>query len=213
MWTLFRAAPGLGIVGALVVAGCGSVGGAPGSGLSSNSAGAGSGTGADAGAGVAEAMVVINEAFTAFNFGDVERWVAMRDPGSQYATDEQRAASLDEATRWTRSQMAAGAQFTKIQCHSHGEGEWPGIADSGRAEGHYVTCDAVLSPDTVGGGGEMEFKWVIAHGDVVAVTSGWCVGTPGSSQAGTVEPVRAAIWTDVRQRAGFTLQTGFPYTP
>lgn len=206
MW-LLKASPAMGIASALVLTGCGSVGGSPEASLRMSSAGPGAR--ADAGAGVAAAMVVINEAYAAFNLGNVERWVAMRDPGSRYGSQAQRNTSIQESTQWTKSLMAAGAQFTKIECRSYGEGEWSGIADGGVAvKGHYVTCDTVVSTAPIEGG-PATFEWVIANDRVAAVT-GWCVGPPGSAQADDVEPARATLWKAARQRVGFTLQNGFP---
>lgn len=210
MWILSKASPRIGIASALVLTGCGGSSGTP---DPSTDLGTSSPAAPGVAAGAAAAMVVVNEAYAAFNFGDVARWVAGREPGSYYASDVQRKVAREESTRWTESQVAAGAQFTGIQCTYQGEGVWPGIADGGMptAEGHYVTCDAVLVPESVEGGGKMTFKWVIAHDEVVAVTSGgsegWCIGLGNDSQANAAVPALPLNW-----RPGVTLQTGFTHT-
>jgi hypothetical protein len=119
------------------------------------------------------AQAVVDQAYAAFNSGDVERWVEMREPGSFFATEEDRAESAAWMSEVAEEQVASGAQFTDIECTSHGEGEWPDVADPGVPTpiGIYITCATILTPETVRGAGRVAFEWVIADDAVVAVMS------------------------------------------
>lgn len=117
------------------------------------------------------AMRVVEEAYAAFNSGDVERWVEVREAGSYFASEEDREESAVWLTGVTEAQVAAGAEFTEIECESLGEGEWSGIADGEVAQGFHITCETVLTPETVEFAGPTVFEWVVADDTVVAVTS------------------------------------------
>ena len=90
----------------------------------------------------------------------------MRSRGGYYGSEADRDADIAEFTQQIEADIAGGAQFTNIQCVSHGYGQWPGVADEGMptAEGYYFTCEAD-NPGT------HVTDWVIADGEVVAATS------------------------------------------
>jgi hypothetical protein len=114
----------------------------------------------------AAALAVIDDAYAAFNSGDAARWAAARSAG-EYESEQARDAELAEATRFFEERIAAGVQFTAIQCVSHGEGRWAGIVDAQAPEvqGYYVTCEHN------DGSGTHVTKWVVADGRIVAAGS------------------------------------------
>lgn len=119
------------------------------------------------------AMAAVMRAYAAFNSGNAQKWVEIRDAGSYYESDADRIAAQASAVTQTQEAINHGAQYTQITCTSHGPGQWSGIAHEGLpvAVGLNITCTTVLTPQTVIGSGPQSFEWVVANGVVVAVTS------------------------------------------
>jgi hypothetical protein len=115
----------------------------------------------------AAALAVIDQAYAAFNSGDAARWAAARSAGGEYESDEARDAELAEATQFFEERIAAGVRFTAIQCVSHGEGQWAGIADAQApaVQGYNFTCEHN------DGSGTHVTKWLVADDKVVAAGS------------------------------------------
>lgn len=112
----------------------------------------------------AAALAVIDEAYAAFNSGDLERWVAARSAGN-YDPDGAGAADPEE-TQMFKERMDAGDQFTAIKCVSHGEGVWPNVDPRvPAAEGYSFSCEHN------DGGGTYVIHWVVADGEIVAAGS------------------------------------------
>ncbi len=117
----------------------------------------------------AAALSTIEAAYETFNSADVDTWVEIRDRGSSYGTDEDRAEVIEYMTGQLTPQVEGGARYENIQCESQGEGEWP-VADEGPVEGYYFTCDTSFV-DADGVEYPEAFEWVVADGQVVAVRS------------------------------------------
>lgn len=145
---------------ALLVSGCASSSGA--AQPSASTASSGSTMPADEGA----ALAIVTDAYAAFNAGDAARWAAARSAGS-YESQEARDAEIAEATRFFEERIASGVKFTGIQCASHGQGQWAGIADTtaGSVDGYYVTCEHS------DGSGTHVTKWLVADNTIVAAGS------------------------------------------
>jgi hypothetical protein len=114
----------------------------------------------------AAALAVVTDAYAAFNAGDAARWATVRSAGP-YASQEAWDAEVAEATTFFEERVAAGVQFTAIQCASHGHGQWAGISDTTApaVEGYYFTCEHS------DGGGTYVTKWLVADGRIVAAGS------------------------------------------
>ena len=115
------------------------------------------------------ALEVVEGAYDAFNAGDVEEWVVIRDQGSYYETPEEQEEAAAYMMELVVPQVEGGARFENIECESLGEGEWP-VADAGPVEGYYFTCDTTFV-DSEGVESADAFEWVVADGEVVAVRS------------------------------------------
>lgn len=116
-----------------------------------------------------EALSTVEAAYDAFNAGDVETWIEIRDRGSWHETDEDREAVLAAMGDQNTALVAAGARYEDIQCESLGDGEWP-VADEGPVSGYSFTCDTNLVDDE-GTVYSEAFEWVVRDGEVVAVRS------------------------------------------
>ena len=113
---------------------------------------------------------VVEAAYESFNDGDVDVWVEIRDRGSAYPSEEDRAEVLAAMRTEVEDMTQNGWQYVDVACESQGEGEWP-VADEGNVSGTYVACDTTLvSDDGTTQYGEA-FEWVVHDGEVVAVTS------------------------------------------
>jgi hypothetical protein len=117
----------------------------------------------------AAALSTVEAAYEAFNSGDVDTWVEIRDRGSFYATEEDRAEVAEYMAEQVTPEMEGGARYEGIQCESMGDGEWP-VADEGLVEGYYFTCDTTYV-DSAGDEYPEAFEWVVADGEVIAVRS------------------------------------------
>jgi hypothetical protein len=117
----------------------------------------------------AAALSSVEAAYETFNSGDVDTWVAIRDRGSAYATDEDQAEMMEYLAEKVTPEMEGGARYEDIQCESMGLGEWP-VADAGPVDGYYFTCDTTYV-DSAGEEHPEAFEWVVAEGEVIAVRS------------------------------------------
>jgi hypothetical protein len=125
----------------------------------------------------AEAFAAVEEAYAVYNSGDPEAWGEIRSAGSFFETPE--AMERDRAF-WVDTYgafMAAGSRLQVDDCVSHGFGEWPGIADEElpTAPGFWFTCRVTETITFFESGGidlrPEEWEWVVADGEIVAVTS------------------------------------------
>ena len=105
-------------------------------------------------------------AYAAFNSGDAAAWAAARGAG-EFESEEARDAELAEATQFFEERIAAGDQFTAIECMSHGKGWWAGISDTQApaVQGYYFTCQHKDEGET------FVTKWLVADGEIVAAGS------------------------------------------
>jgi hypothetical protein len=79
----------------------------------------------------AAALAVVNDVYAAYNSGDAARFALLRSRGGYYGSEADRDSDIAEFTQQIKADIAGGAQFTNIQCVSHGYGQWPGVADEG----------------------------------------------------------------------------------
>lgn len=128
-----------------------------------------SGCGSSEGDSEQAALEVVEGAYEAFNIGDVDEWVDVRDRGSSYETSEEQAEMVAYLRDLVVSQVDGGARFENIECESLGDGEWP-VADAGPVEGYYFECDTVFV-NSAGVESLIAYEWVVADGEVVAVRS------------------------------------------
>jgi hypothetical protein len=117
----------------------------------------------------AAALSTVEAAYETFNSGDVDTWVEIRQGGSAFASDEERAEVAEDMADEITPEMEGGARYEGIQCESMGYGEWP-AADEGPVEGYYLTRDTTYV-DSAGDEYPEAFEWVVADGEVIAVRS------------------------------------------
>ncbi len=116
----------------------------------------------------------VTDAYDLYNTGDIEAWVEVRDAGSDWPPDVDRVEGMEELRQEAQARYDLGARYLETECVSHGEMNWPGIADEGLASGYHFTCDGIYildfeNPDLtsiVKG-----LNWVVKDGVVVAVNS------------------------------------------
>ena len=119
------------------------------------------------------ALAVIEGAIRAFNSGNASEWVALRDKGSVYPSEEERQADLPAWEAHVAAEHAVGTRMEIVDCISHGHGVWPGIADTPLpdAVGFRFTCEIETTDSfrDLGGVAAIEFvEWVVDETTVIA---------------------------------------------
>ena len=131
--------------------------------------------GADGDPQATDAFEAVEAAYNTFNTGDQE-WLDLRLRGSFFESQEERDALLAELEASWEDELAWGSHIEVSGCVSQGHGEWPNRVDLGvpAPTGYYFICDAALTDSVMDVAGVQipeTYHWVVADGEVVAVTS------------------------------------------